>query len=113
VRVVPGSSTVVTLDLEVTPELEAEGVARDIVRGVNEARRAAGLDVGDRIRLTVDCGTHDDVRAAVRVHEAFVLAETLAVELVLPEDGHHHPSDGHRVELADGRAVHVAVAKVA
>ena len=112
VRVVPGTSTVVTLDLAVTPELAAEGLARDVVRGVNDARRTAGLDVADRIRLVVDTGSHDDVRAALRAHEPFVLAETLAVELVLPDDGHHRPSCPHRIELTDGRAVHVAVAKV-
>jgi hypothetical protein len=39
-------------------------------------------------------------------------AETLAVELLLPDDGHHKPSCPHRIELADGRAVHVAVPKV-
>ena len=110
-RVVAGSGTVVTLDLAVTPELEAEGIVRDVVRGVNEARRTEGLDVADRIRLVVDTGTHDDVRDAVVAHQDFVMAETLAVEVVLPQDGHHHPSCPHRIELADGRAVRVAVAK--
>ena len=43
----------VVLDTEVTPELEAEGVARDLVRSVQQARREAGLDVSDRIALTV------------------------------------------------------------
>jgi isoleucyl-tRNA synthetase len=102
----------VTLDLQVTPELEAEGVVRDIVRGVNEARRTEGLDVSDRIRLVVDAGSHRDVRDALRAHEAFVKAETLAVEVVLPDDGHHHPSCPHRIELPDGRAIRIAVAKV-
>ena len=60
-------------------------------------------------RLTVDTGTHADVRAAVEAHAEFVKSETLAVELVLHDDGHRKPSEGHRVELADGRAVHVAV----
>jgi isoleucyl-tRNA synthetase len=109
VRVLPGRGGVVTLDLEVTPELEAEGLVRDLVRGVNEARRTEGLDISDRIRLVVDAGVHQDVRDAVAAHEAFLKDETLAVELLLPVDGRHHPSEGHRVELADGRAVHVAL----
>jgi isoleucyl-tRNA synthetase len=112
VRVLPGRDTVITLDLAVTPELEAEGLVRDIVRGVNDARRAAGLHVSDRIRLVVDSGSHGDVRAAIRAHEPFVLAETLAVELVLPDDGHRHGDGAHRVELPDGRVVHLTVIKV-
>jgi isoleucyl-tRNA synthetase len=108
-RVVPETSAVVVLDLVTTPELEAEGTARDIVRGVNDARRAAGLDVSDRIRLVVDVGGHDDVADALRAHEDFVLRETLATELVLPDEGHHRPGDAHRVELPDGRVVHLTV----
>ena len=44
-----GNDGVVTLDLELTPELQAEGLARDLVRVVQQARREAGLDVSDRI----------------------------------------------------------------
>jgi isoleucyl-tRNA synthetase len=111
VRVLPGSGGVVTLDLDVTPELEAEGIARDLVRGINDARRAEGLHVSDRVHLVIDSGTHADVREAVVAHQAFIEAETLAVELALPDDGNRHPGNSHRVELADGRAVHVGVTK--
>ena len=44
---------VVALDTEVTPELYAEGVARDLVRLVQQARRSEGFDVTDRITLTL------------------------------------------------------------
>ena len=49
----PGSAGLVALDTAVTPELAAEGTARDVVRLVQQARRDAGLAVSDRIRLTV------------------------------------------------------------
>ncbi len=82
----PGGSGLVVLDTEVTPELAAEGVARDVVRLVQEARRDAGLDVSDRIMLTVD-GPRE-VEAAVRAHEAFVAGEVLALEVAYgPVDG--------------------------
>ena len=48
----PGGGFVV-LDTVVTPELAAEGLARDLVRAVQQARRDAGLDVTDRIALTI------------------------------------------------------------
>ena len=48
----PGGGFVV-LDTAVTPELAAEGLARDLVRAVQQARRDAGLDVSDRIALAV------------------------------------------------------------
>ena len=50
----PGSSGIVVLDTAVTPELAREGLARDLVRVVQQARRDEGLDVSDRIALTLD-----------------------------------------------------------
>ena len=113
-RVVPGSDTVVSLDTTLTPELEAEGIARDLVRAVNDARRAEGLHVSDRIRLVLDTNGHGDVRAAIDAHRGFIAAEVLAVELVeVGDEPHHrHPGEGHRAELADGRAVHLAISRL-
>ena len=45
----PGGNGLVVLDTDVTEDLAAEGVARDVVRAVQQARRDAGLDVSDRI----------------------------------------------------------------
>ncbi|WP_432477270.1 isoleucine--tRNA ligase [Nocardioides sp. GXQ0305] len=73
----------VVLDTALTPELEAEGVARDLVRTVQQARRDAGLDVSDRIALTV--AGPDDVVAAARAHEPLVVGETLATSVAYEE----------------------------
>ncbi len=75
----PGNTGLVLLDTAVTPELAAEGTAKDVVRIVQQARRDAGLDVSDRILLTLDAP--DAVLDAVRVHEAFVAGEVLAAEV--------------------------------
>jgi isoleucyl-tRNA synthetase len=75
----PGSTGLVVLDTAVTPELAAEGLARDVVRVVQQARRDAGLAVSDRIVLTVD--GPEAVVAAVRAHEAFVAGEVLATSV--------------------------------
>ncbi len=82
----PGGGFVL-LDTLVTPELEAEGVARDVIRLVQQARRDAGLEVSDRIDLTVAAG--DSVQAALRTHELLLTQETLAtaVRLTAPVDG--------------------------
>jgi isoleucyl-tRNA synthetase len=77
----------VVLDIEVTPELAAEGLARDLVRAVQQARRDAGLDVSDRIALTI--GGSDAVQAAARAHQQLITDETLATsfEVVPGPDG--------------------------
>jgi isoleucyl-tRNA synthetase len=75
-----GGGGVVLLDIEVTPELEAEGLARDIVRAVQQARRDAQLDVSDRIVLTL--GVDEATKAQVATHEGLIAGETLAVSVV-------------------------------
>ncbi len=84
---------VVVIDTEVTPELAAEGLARDVVRQVQQARRDADLVVTDRIRLHID-GDHAVVEA-VGAHADYVADQVLAVELTLGEA----PADAVRVEV--------------
>jgi isoleucyl-tRNA synthetase len=65
------------LDTRTTPELEAEGLARDAIRVVQEARKNAGLDVSDRIVLALNAAPSD--AAALQTHADFIAGETLAV----------------------------------
>jgi isoleucyl-tRNA synthetase len=65
----------IVLDTKTTPELEAEGVARDLIRSVQQARRDAGLEISDRISLIV--AGPADVLAAARTHEKLLAGETL------------------------------------
>ena len=69
----------VVLDTAVTPELEAEGTARDLVRAVQQARKDAGLAVSDRVALTVSAPA--EVLAAARTHEGLLTEETLATSV--------------------------------
>jgi isoleucyl-tRNA synthetase len=69
----------VVLDTAVTPELAEEGLARDLVRAVQQARREAGLHVSDRIALTI--GGSEAVQSAARTHEQLIKDETLATQL--------------------------------
>jgi isoleucyl-tRNA synthetase len=99
---------VVVLDTDVTPELAAEGLARDVVRVVQQARREAGLDVADRITLTVSAGP--SISAAVEAHRDFVAAETLATSVTSVTSGPVE-ADGFDGEAGDGEPVRVSVAR--
>jgi isoleucyl-tRNA synthetase len=84
VAVLPGGGFVV-LNTEVTPELEAEGLARDMVRAIQQARKDAGLNVSDRIRTTVAAA--QNVVDALLANAELVKTETLTLELdTVPAD---------------------------
>ncbi len=70
-------SHAVALELEVDQSLQAEGWAREIVHAVQSARRAAGLEISDRIELGLDGAP--ELLAAAREHEQYIAGEVLAV----------------------------------
>jgi isoleucyl-tRNA synthetase len=84
-----GGTGVIVLDVELTPELEQEGRARDVIRLVQQARRDADLAVTDRIRLTVKASPV--WIEALRTHEDLVAGETLAVEVRTDDGGDDNP----------------------
>jgi isoleucyl-tRNA synthetase len=69
----------VALDLELTPELVRAGLAREVVRLVQEARKSSGFDVSDRIVLTWQAV--GETAAALRENGPLVADEVLAVEM--------------------------------
>jgi isoleucyl-tRNA synthetase len=69
----------VALNLELDEELRLEGMAREVVHAVQGARKDAGLNVEDRISLTL--GGSPELLEAVRAHEPYVTGETLATSL--------------------------------
>jgi isoleucyl-tRNA synthetase len=104
----PDGNGLVVLDTAVTEELAVEGIARDVVRAVQQARRDAGLDVSDRIALTVS--GPEPVLDAVRAHEEFVAGETLADE-VRYESLDAAPEDAFTATVGDGVDARVTVVK--
>ena len=70
----------VALDLEVTPELKQAGLAREVVRTLQEARKNAGLEVSDRIKVWLT-STDADLTDALGKHADEIAREVLAVEL--------------------------------
>ena len=93
------SGETLALDLEVTPQLRRAGLAREAVRLVQEARKAAGLDVSDRIELwwTAD----GELAGALREHAALVAEEVLAsgYHEGVPEDAKTHDRAHSDAEL--------------
>lgn len=78
-----GDGGFILLETQTSPELEAEGLARDVIRAVQEARKQAGLDVSDRIALSL---TLDSAGAAAAEQFAeLISAETLARELAISD----------------------------
>ncbi|MGH2561051.1 MAG: DUF5915 domain-containing protein, partial [Thermomicrobiales bacterium] len=71
-----GSLATVVLDTSLTPELIQEGLARDFVRGIQDARKRAGYRVEDRISITYVADP--EVIAAIAAHGGYVATETLA-----------------------------------
>ena len=73
----------VALDLELTPELIQSGQAREVIRFIQEARKRAGLEVSDRIRIVLEAGP--ELTAAIAAHRDLIAGEVLAVELIQDE----------------------------
>ncbi len=96
-------SHAVALELKLDDGLLREGLAREIVHAVQSARRDAGLDITDRIVLTL--GGDEELLAAARAHERYLAGEVLAV-------GVHFATNGQG-ELAtiEGRELRISVAR--
>ena len=89
------------LETETTPELEAEGVARDAIRAVQEARKNAGLDVSDRIALAL--AASPEHAAALEAHAELIAGETLAVSLAISTGSIDRPRSTTASALGTGK----------
>ncbi|MDU5248166.1 MAG: class I tRNA ligase family protein, partial [Varibaculum cambriense] len=78
VATVLGDGGVVVLDTEITPELEAEGYARDLVRSIQDERKSQDLHVSDRIELVLEVPA--ERVQSVETHAQMIAHEVLATE---------------------------------
>jgi len=95
------SGETIALDLTLTPELVAIGLARDVIREIQEARKKSGLEVTDRI--TLQWNADDEVSAAIATHQSEIADEVLATTIEQVE------GQGAQ-EILNGRAT-ITVAK--
>jgi isoleucyl-tRNA synthetase len=93
----------VALNLELDDELRREGLAREVVHAIQNARKTAGLNVEDRITLTL--GGDDELLEAVRANEDYVTGETLATEVS------YNSGSGSAAEI-EGKPLTIDVARV-
>ncbi len=91
-------SLTVALDITVTDELKKEGVARDLVNRIQNLRKNQGLEVQDKIEISVKQG-NALVDAAIQAHKAYICQETQAVELTLTDNT---LSDATTLEMDEG-----------
>jgi isoleucyl-tRNA synthetase len=93
----------VALELDLDDELRREGLAREVVRAVQQARKQAGLEVSDRISL--ELGGDDELLDAAREHESYIAGETLATSVGYGADG------AGETATIEGRELRIAVSK--
>ncbi|HEY8202875.1 MAG TPA: class I tRNA ligase family protein, partial [Actinomycetota bacterium] len=78
-HVVREGAASVALDVHVSADLHREGIARDLVRAIQDLRKASGLAVDDRVDLAVT--SSPEIQAALDAHRDYVMGETLAISL--------------------------------
>lgn len=106
----------VALDPTITPELRAEGLAREVISKVQRLRKAAQLDVSDRIAVAV--AGDEELEGAVATHRGRIADEVLAVRLLLGEEAgspFHANGNGSTWTVmqvdVDGRSIRLALTK--
>ncbi len=97
----------VALDTSIDEGLAAEGLAREVAHRLQNLRKAAGLEISDRIAVAI--GVDPEVATRLAPHEAWLAAETLAVSVVIGPDADVSDATGRAEETVDGVALRLAL----
>ena len=103
VKALNEGSLTVGFDTDITRDLYLEGIARDIVRSIQNERKEKGLEVSDHISLVLK--SDEDGDDAVSAFASYIKKETLADSLSVS------PNDGSEISL-EGRSVHIKLEKI-
>jgi len=95
----------VELDTQITDELKSEGIMRELVRAVQNARKNAGLQVDDRIQLKIESESKEVTEAAKKFKDT-IFAETLTTGELIGEPQHSESVkvEGHEVKISLAKA---------
>lgn len=94
------------VDIRLTPDLKAEGIAREIVRHIQNSRKKAGFSVEDRIKLLIE-SNQEEITDAISRFKPKIFAETLAIEELDDID----EGEFRETVKVDGAAVSLALAR--
>ncbi|MBW4061775.1 isoleucine--tRNA ligase [Candidatus Saccharibacteria bacterium] len=96
----------VVIDATLTVELKLEGLSRDVVRAVQNARKEAGLSADDHINLILQTNDNHELFEAITSHRETIMAETLAetLETTGAEDSEPVKAGGHLMKIGIRRA---------
>ena len=101
-KVATDGALTVALDVSLTPELQAEGTARDLVNRIQNIRKEKDFNVTDRVTVTVE--RHEAILAAVAQFHDYIKGEVLATDLVVVDGW-----EGDKVDLNDEVELGIAV----
>jgi len=100
--------TQVLIDTRITDALAAEGMAREVIRHVQELRKKTNLEMEDRIALHLHSDA-EKLQKAIQAHQAYIAAETLATQWATTSlDGDAHPAN----VKVDGQALTIQLRRV-
>lgn len=98
----------VALDLQLTPELIREGIARDIVNRIQNLRKEQGFDVTDRVKIRINAPEH--IQEAIQTNLNYICSEVLAVDLETTDQ--QAPDLKHSIALEDGSLAMLSLQKL-
>ena len=94
----------VALDIAITPELQSEGVARELVNRIQNIRKSSDFVITDRINIVIE--PIEMTEAAIASYKDYISNEVLADSITLGDN------DGEAIELYEGVEVKISVSKV-
>lgn len=97
----------IALDVHISPELRMEGIAREFINKIQNIRKESGFEVTDRIGLKIE--KEEKLNEALRVHQAYITAQTLATSLELVDELDR--SNAKLIEIEQGTETWLLVEK--
>ena len=96
----------VALDVTITEELKNEGIARELINRIQNIRKDSGLDVTDKIKLTIT--RHNAIDEAVKIHKNYIGSQTLTSELLQVDT----LENGIDIDIDEDISVKISIEKI-